>query len=75
MVALVERMLELHRRLPAAPHPAGKEMLQREIDSTDQAIDAIGLPVVWVDGGRDQDCRNFIEMVFISTPMRVGLLP
>ena len=41
MVSLVERMLELHRRLPAARTPQEKEMLQRDIASNDQAIDAL----------------------------------
>ena len=41
MVSLVERMLELHRRLPLARTPQEKEMLQRDIESTDQTIDAL----------------------------------
>jgi hypothetical protein len=41
MVSLVERMLELHRRLPAARAPQEKEMLQRDIETTDQAIDSV----------------------------------
>ena len=32
-------MLELHRRLPTARSPQEKEMLQREIESTDAAVD------------------------------------
>lgn len=39
MVSLVERMLELHRR--SARTPQEKEMIQREIESTDGAIDAL----------------------------------
>jgi hypothetical protein len=38
MVSLVERMLSLHRR--SARTPQEKEMIRREIESTDQAIDA-----------------------------------
>ena len=39
---LVERMkLELHRRLPLARTPVEKEILQRDIASTDQSIDAL----------------------------------
>ena len=34
-----KRMLELHRRLPTARSPQEKEMLQREIESTDAAVD------------------------------------
>jgi hypothetical protein len=60
MVSLVERMLDLHRRLPASrtPSPAEpassrhrlyrrpetpieKEMLQHEVEATDQAIDGL----------------------------------
>jgi hypothetical protein len=41
MVSLVERMLEMHHRLPAARTPQEKEMLQREIESTDEAIDSL----------------------------------
>jgi hypothetical protein len=41
IVSLVERMLELHRRLPAARLPQEKEMLQREIEATDAQIDRL----------------------------------
>jgi type I restriction-modification system DNA methylase subunit len=41
MVSLVERMLELQRRLPAARMPQEKEMLRGEIETTDQAIDSL----------------------------------
>ena len=39
MVSLVERMLSLHKR--SARTPQEKEMIQREIESTDRAIDAL----------------------------------
>ena len=39
MVSLVERMLSLHKRSPRTPQE--KEILQREIESTDQAIDTL----------------------------------
>jgi type I restriction-modification system DNA methylase subunit len=39
IVSLVERMLELHKQSPRTPQE--KEMLQREIESTDGAIDAL----------------------------------
>jgi hypothetical protein len=39
MVSLVERMLSLHKQ--SARTPQEKEMLQREIESTDQAIDSL----------------------------------
>lgn len=41
MVALVERMLELHRRLPEAATAHEKTLLQREIDATDRQIDRL----------------------------------
>jgi hypothetical protein len=41
MVALVERMLELHQKLAAATIPADKQLYQRQIEATDRAIDAL----------------------------------
>jgi hypothetical protein len=41
MVALVERMLELHKRRQAAGSDHERELLQRQIDSTDGEIDAL----------------------------------
>ncbi len=41
MVALVERMLALHKKLAAATIPADKELYQRRIDATDEEIDAL----------------------------------
>ncbi len=41
MVALVERMLDLHQRLPQARTPADKHLLQRQIAATDREIDAL----------------------------------
>ena len=41
MVALVERMLELHRRLAAAQTPPEKALLQRQIAATDEQIDRL----------------------------------
>jgi hypothetical protein len=41
MVALVERMLELHRKLAAATIPADKTLYQRQIAATDRQIDAL----------------------------------
>ena len=39
MVSLVERMLELHKRSPRLPQE--KEMVKREIESTDVRIDRL----------------------------------
>ena len=41
MVSLVETMLELHKRLASAKTPRDKEMLSRQIESTDGAIDRL----------------------------------
>jgi hypothetical protein len=41
MVALVERMLELHKRRQAAGSDHARELLQRQIDSTDGEIDVL----------------------------------
>ena len=41
MVKLVERMLELHKRLASAGLPQEKEMIQRQIDTTDRQIDSL----------------------------------
>jgi hypothetical protein len=41
MVALVEHMLELHKKLAAATVPADKELYQRQIEATDRQIDAL----------------------------------
>jgi hypothetical protein len=41
MVALVERLLALHRKLAAATIPADKELYQRQIETTDRRIDAL----------------------------------
>lgn len=41
MVALVTQMLELHKQLRAARIAADREMLQRQIDATDEQINAL----------------------------------
>jgi len=41
MVTLVERMLDLHKRLPEAKTPQKRQRLEREIRDTDAAIDAL----------------------------------
>jgi hypothetical protein len=41
MVALVERMLDLHKKLAAAEIPDDKELYQRQIEATDRHIDAL----------------------------------
>lgn len=41
MVALVERMLELHKKLAVATIPADKELYQRQIEAADCQIDAL----------------------------------
>jgi len=41
MVKLVERMLELHKRLASARTSADREMYQHQIEATDRQIDAL----------------------------------
>jgi len=41
MVALVERMLDLHKKLHAATIPADKKLYQRQVEATDEEIDAL----------------------------------
>jgi len=41
MVTLVEKMLALHKQLPAANTAHDREMIQRQIDAADRAIDAL----------------------------------
>ena len=41
MVALVERMLALHKKLAAATIPADKQLYQRQIEATDRQIDGL----------------------------------
>ena len=41
MVALVERMLALHKKLAAATIPADKELYRRQISATDRQIDTL----------------------------------
>jgi methylase of polypeptide subunit release factors len=41
MVTLVETMIELHKSLAAARTPTEKQILQRQIDTTDSQIDAL----------------------------------
>ena len=41
MVALVETMLELHKRLAEAKTPRQRDLLQRQIDATDKALDQL----------------------------------
>ena len=41
MVALVERMLALHKQLADAKTPQAKNVLQQQIEVTDRAIDGL----------------------------------
>jgi len=41
MVDLVDRMLDLHKKLRNVKTPHEKETLQRQIDATDQQIDRL----------------------------------
>ena len=41
MVTLVETMLELHKHFNAAQIPHEKNLIQRQVDSTDRQIDKL----------------------------------
>jgi hypothetical protein len=41
MVAVVQRMLDLHEKLAAATIPADKKLYERQIRATDEEIDAL----------------------------------
>ena len=41
MVVLVQRMLDLHKRLAVATIPADKQLYQRQIETTDRQIDQL----------------------------------
>ena len=41
MVSLVERMLDLHKRVAVEQTPHVKTVLQRQIEATDRQIDAL----------------------------------
>jgi hypothetical protein len=41
MVALVERMLDLQRKLAGAAIPAERDLYRRQVESTDRQIDAL----------------------------------
>jgi hypothetical protein len=41
MVALVERMLDLHKKLASEGAPHVKTVLQRQVEATDKQIDAL----------------------------------
>ncbi|MEN6341449.1 MAG: hypothetical protein ABFC89_02710 [Methanospirillum sp.] len=41
MVALVERMLDLHRRLPAASTEHARRLIEMQVEQTDREIDAL----------------------------------
>ena len=63
MVALVERMLALHRKLAAATVPPDKTLYQRQIEATDRQIDRLvyelyglgGEEIVVVEGRLDHE--------------------
>ena len=55
MVALVERMLDLHKRLAAEQMPHVKTVLQRQIEATDRQIDLL---VYELYGLNDEEIRT-----------------
>ena len=54
MVALVQRMLDLHKQVAGATLPHSRELLQRQIDATDRQIDGL---VYGLYGLSDEEIR------------------
>jgi len=50
MVALVRRMLDLHKRLAAATIPADKKLYERQIEAADEEIDALAYELYGLTG-------------------------
>jgi hypothetical protein len=48
IVALVERMLDLHKKLAAANIPADKKLYQRQIEAIDREIDELVYELHWL---------------------------
>lgn len=65
MVALVERMLKLHKDRPKARTPHELEAIQRQIAATDKAIDA---PVHELCGLTEEEIR-IVEETTSSSPL------
>jgi hypothetical protein len=51
IVALVERTLDLQKRLPTTKTPQERTLLQRQIDGTEDGVtDAVGCDLFWWGG-------------------------
>jgi hypothetical protein len=64
MVKLVDRILELHKKLATAKTPHDKERIPREIEATDQQIDSL----VYELYGLTQDEIRIVEQATARTP-------
>ena len=53
IIAFVEHMQNLHQQLASSNNPTEKTLLQRQIDTTDQQIDALVYEFVWFNRGGD----------------------
>jgi len=67
LVALVERMLDLHKRSSGANTPADKDRLQRQIDVTDQEIDRL----VYGLYGLTEEELAIVEAASVATSSKV----
>lgn len=67
LVALVERMLDLHKRVSEAKTPADKDRLQRQIDATDQEIDRL----VYDLYGLTEEEITIVEAASVASPSKV----
>ena len=59
MVPLVERMLDLHKKLHAVTIPADKKLYQRQIEATDEEIDALVYELYGLSGGGEWATRPY----------------
>jgi hypothetical protein len=62
MVALVECMLDLHKKLEATTIPADKTLYRRQIEATVRQIDVLVYELYGVDGGGDRDCEGGVRV-------------
>ena len=67
MVSLVERMLDLRKRLTVANTPSDKTRLQRQIDATDQEIDQL----VYALYGLTEEEITIVEAASVASSSKV----
>ena len=71
MVALVERMLDLHRQLPQSGGEAQK-LIAAQIEAPDREIDALVYDLYGLDGRGDNDCGGAVLTPPPTPPHQCG---